>query len=106
MDLKEKIMEALWAEGYLEMPLEKIANIVIATLSDLTKGIEWVGECNCKNPISWVGEWPCTRCDQGTITRPATIEEVVEVTVRILTTPVLVFLDTITINNGTLRLNQ
>lgn len=66
--------EPHWAANRLQEGETAISKL--DSLSDYIKDIQWSGECSCCNPSSWVGEHPCTQCDQGKITRPATIEEV------------------------------
>ena len=81
--------------------------------SDLTKGIEWVsgkcttceGEGRVEHGVSYAGKGyiPCKNCNgTGTITRPATIEEVVEQVIKSFEWEGGQLLE----NNGTLRLKQ
>lgn len=88
--------------------------------SDYIKDIEWVGECNaCDN--GWVldrVENECVKCNgTGKITRPATIEEVLEAMVGVLDHINMPIMDAailrgaikeqaLTINNGRLRIKD
>ena len=83
--LREKIKELLYKDidDIYERKIDEMtfcmikANEILALLAP--KDIEWVGECLCTDTNSWVSELPCPNCNgTGSLTRPATLEEVNE----------------------------
>ncbi len=67
------------------------------------KDIEWVGECDCKDGREFTGAVPCAL----KITRPATIEEILELAPEaIRMTLRTMCAHKMNINNGTLRVNK
>lgn len=78
------------------------ADKILTLLSDSIKDIEWVGECDYRGAMELgIG---CPKCN-GTITRPATIEEVTYFIKEALYHKT-VHPHNIIINGGTLRIKE
>jgi hypothetical protein len=78
-------------------------------LTDAIKDIEWVGECICKQGVvTWVTEKGCACCNNtGVMSRPATIQEVLDVIVDLVdVTSKTMCKHRLRINDGTLRMKE
>lgn len=103
---------ACWAS-----PQEALKKWNTRPTPDNIKDIEWVGECPCEM-IKFVpdGQGKCRTCGGDRITRPATLEEVIEKAVELISitedslrnTEIwkAKFLKALTINDGTLRIKE
>lgn len=126
-ELEEKIMKILddvYSDGaaMVHPDIRRKAGLILNLFSDLIKDIEWVGTCPKEIEID-APEYPtrkafdvCPKCNgTGNTTRPASIEEVLEMfpeilnilnlggTVWIPSDPVQ---NALTINNGRLRIKE
>lgn len=110
-ELEEKIMKILddvYSDGaaMVHPDIRRKAGLILNLFSDLIKDIEWVGECDhCDNGwvLDRVGN-ECLKCNAiGKITRPATIEEVLEHSSLHFKS---VRASGLTINNGRLRIKE
>lgn len=125
-ELRRKLCEIEATHFKCNIP-EKAKQEILSLFSDSIKDIQWEGECKeCENgwlekcgcPFRRVDYLECAKCNgTGKITRPATIEEVLEFSLKAikLINKQIIYVGTIytgdinraiTINNGQLRIKE